>query len=125
MRIPTVIVCLAITAGAFGFVHKPKMPKPNVPESTQGMLQQQQSMQGTRGPVGDQKAKTRDFVPLPASDSNAADIVAASAVLADASKNATPETPQSGSPTKGPIGAVAIGVGAFLVFWVAGKRSQG
>ena len=81
-------------------------------------------MQGTRSPVGDQKPKTRDFVPLAASDSKAADIVAASAVIADQSTTTAPTAPESGSPTKAPFGAVALGAGAFLAFWVAGKRQQ-
>jgi hypothetical protein len=126
MRYPTVIVCLALSVCSFGFVHKPKMAKPNVPEVTQDILRHEQSFQGVHAPVGKEKPKERVQIPLPVTDSRAAGIISGSSSLVHEGKLTTshPDAHESGTSSKGPIGAAALGLGAFFAFWVAGRRQQ-
>ncbi len=115
---------LALLGSAFGFIKNTHGVRPAVAEADQDLLVHQQTLQGSRAPVNMTPPKPSASIPLPAADSRAASVVAAASnLVADASSTGTTDHHvELESPAKGPITAVAIGFGAFFIFWFAGRR---
>lgn len=125
MKRTAILLCLSLSIGAFGFVHKPKMPKPNVPEASQPLLKSLQKYQKVVPYVGRPKAKPPE-APLPSANLRAASIIAGASSFVAQNQGAGPSgrPADSGSPTKGPLIATVLGCGTFFSFWVAGKRQK-
>ena len=125
MKLPLSLLFVLAFGLSFGFIKDPSGKRPSVPESSEALLQAQQSLGGVAPAV--QMSKPREEYPaptLPVNDPKAASAVASVAgTVASGSQPATSLAPEN---TSSPTISYAAIIGAIIfgVFWLAGKKQN-